>query len=45
MLSLATGSTILIARDERHTLDEIETAARELARLGKPARGVIFTRV
>lgn len=45
MLGLTTGSTILIARDERHTLEEIENAAREMARIGKPARGVIFTRV
>lgn len=45
MLGLTTESTILVARDERHTLDEIETAARELARLHKPAKGVIFTRV
>lgn len=44
-LSLTTASTILLARDEKYALEEIEAAARELVRLHKPAKGVIFTRV
>lgn len=43
MLSLVADSMILIARDQTYSLEEIEAAAREMARLGKPARGVIFT--
>lgn len=45
MLSLTTASTILLARDEKYALEEIEAAARELVKLHKPAKGVIFTRV
>lgn len=43
MLSLVADSTILMARDQAYSLEEIENAARELARLSKPVRGVIFT--
>ena len=45
MLGLIADSLLLLARDETYTLQEIEAAAREMARLGKPARGVVFTRV
>ena len=44
MLGLVAGSTVLVARDGRYSLDDIEAAAREMARLGKPAKGVVFTR-
>lgn len=45
MLGLVTSSTLLLVRDEAYTLDEIQAAAREMVRLGKPAKGVVFTRV
>lgn len=43
MLSMVADSAILVARDRTYSLEEIEAAAREIARLGKPAKGVVFT--
>ena len=43
MLSLVADGAVLVARDQAYSLEEIEAAARELARLGKPAKGVVFT--
>lgn len=43
MLGLVSNGILLLARDEAYTLDEIEASARDMARLGKPAKGVVFT--
>lgn len=45
MLGFVTGATLLAARDGQYTLQEMEAAARDMVRLGKAARGVVFTRV
>jgi len=44
MLGLVAETMILLVRDNACTLEEIEAAAREAARLSKPAGGVVFTR-
>lgn len=45
MLSLLTDGLVLTLRDGSATLEEVEGAARTLARLGKAANGVVFTGV
>lgn len=45
MLSLLADGTLLTAHDGRMTAEEIDSAARTLATIGKPARGVVFTGV
>jgi len=45
MLCLSTDAVVLLAQDERCTLEQIEKAAMGFAKLHRPARGVVFTRV
>lgn len=44
-LSLASSGVILVARDRVYAMEELETAAASIARLGKPIKGVVFTQV
>lgn len=45
MLSLVADGLVLMAQDGRYTMEDIEEAARRQAKLGRPARGVVFTGV
>lgn len=45
MLSLVADGVVLLAQDGRYLLEDIEEAARQQARLGRAAKGVVFTGV
>lgn len=45
MLSLSADAAVFTVRNRRSTLSEVEDAARQLAMVGRPASGVIFTGV